>query len=35
MDEIVVEDEEFDDTNESDSDKGERDVGWMDDEERE
>jgi len=35
MDEIVVEDEEFVDTDESDSDEGEGDVGWMDDEQRE
>ncbi|EDR02479.1 uncharacterized protein LACBIDRAFT_309524 [Laccaria bicolor S238N-H82] len=35
MDEIMVEDEEFVDTDESDSDEGEDDVGWMDDEERE
>ena len=32
MDEIVVEDDEFVDTDESDDDKGESDVGWMDDE---
>jgi len=31
MDEIVVEDEEFVDTDELDSDEGEGDVGWMDD----
>jgi len=35
MDEIVVEDEEFVDTDESDSDEGEGDVGWMDNEQRE
>jgi len=35
MDEIVVEDEEFVDTDELDSDEGEGDVGWMDDEQRE
>jgi len=35
MDEIVVEDEEYIDTDESDSDEGEGDVCWMDDEQRE
>jgi len=32
MDEIVVEDDEFIDADESDSDEGEGDVGWMDEE---
>ena len=32
MDEIVVEDGEFVDTDELDDDEGEVDVGWMDDE---
>ena len=32
MDEIVVEDDKFVDTDESDDDEGESDVGWMDDE---
>jgi hypothetical protein len=35
MDEIVVEDDEFIDTDESDSDEGEGDVGWMDEEQPE
>ena len=32
MDEIVVEDDKFVDTDELDDDEGESDVGWMDDE---
>jgi hypothetical protein len=35
MDEIVVEDDEFIDTDESDSDESEGDVGWMDKEQPE